>query len=112
MPPDHWIYTIPLRLRSLFRRKTVEQELDEELRSHVEYATEAFVHRGMNDDEARAAALRKIHGAEFYKDEVRDAWGIGFIDSIRQDVRYTLRILRKSPVFTLVAIVSLSLGIG
>ena len=48
MPPDHWIYTIPLRLRSLFRRKTVKQELDEELRSH-EYETEACVHRGMNE---------------------------------------------------------------
>jgi predicted permease len=112
MTPDHWIYTIPLRLRSLFRRNTVEKELDEELRSHVECETEACVHRGMSADEARAAALRKIHGAELYKDEVRDAWGVGFIDSIRQDVRYTLRTLLKSPVFTLVAIVSLSLGIG
>ena len=61
---EHWIYTAPLRLRSLFRRGRVEQELDEELRYHLERQIEENVARGMTAEEARLAALRAMGGIE------------------------------------------------
>ena len=58
MPIKHWFYTVPLRLRSLFRRAQVEQELDEELRYHIDRQTEEHIAKGMTPEEARYAALR------------------------------------------------------
>ncbi len=112
MRPIEWVYTIPLRLRSLLRRSQVEQELDEELRSHLGYEVEAGVERGLSSEEALKAAMRRLDGIEQRKEECRDTWRVGFVDSVGKDVRYALRALRKSPAFSLVAIASLSLGIG
>jgi len=68
----HWFYTVPLRLRSLFRRAQVEQELDEELRYHLERQIEENIVKGMTPEEARYAALRAIGGIERRKEECRD----------------------------------------
>jgi hypothetical protein len=68
----HWFYTAPLRLRSLLRRSQVEEELDEELRYHIERQVEEHIAKGMTPEEARYAALRAMGGVEQRKEECRD----------------------------------------
>jgi hypothetical protein len=101
-----------LRLRSLLRPARVEHELDEEVRHHLELQVEENVAAGMSAEEARYSALRDFGGVEQRKEECRDARGLAFVDSVRQDLRYALRTLGKNRAFTVVAVVSIGLGVG
>ncbi len=101
-----------IRLRSVFRRKSAEQDLDDELRFHYEQQVAKFLKAGVLPNDARRQARLAIGGMEQIKEECRDARGMRFLEHVAQDVRFGWRSLRKSPGFSTVAILTLTLGIG
>ena len=101
-----------LRLRSLFHRRNVEAEMDEELRFHFEKQVAKFTESGLTPAEATRRARLEFGGMDQVKEEYRDARGVSSIETLLRDIRYGLRILSRTPVITSVAILSLALGIG
>jgi macrolide transport system ATP-binding/permease protein len=100
------------RLRATFRRRRLEHDLDEELRSHLEMATEINLNKGMSPEDARCEALRSFGGIEQTKELYRDRRGVPFLETALQDLRFGLRMLRRDPGFSILAILCLTLGIG
>ena len=97
---------LKFRLRALFRRAAVEQELDDELRFHMEREIEKNVRGGMSRADAERAARIAFGGVERIKDDARDARGIGLWETLTQDVRYSWRGLRTRPGFALAGTVA------
>lgn len=98
--------------RNLFRRRGVERDLDQEVHSYADLLADEKVRSGARPEAARRAALIELGGVEQVKEQVRDVRAGTLLESLAQDLRYGSRLLVKSPVFTLVATLSLALGIG
>jgi len=103
---------VALRLRALFRRSATERELDDEIRLHLDLETERLRAQGVSPAEARRRALLAFGGVEQVKEAHRDGRGVRWIEDAIADTRFALRTLRRNPVLSAAAIITLALGIG
>ena len=99
-------------LRALIRKRESEREIDDELRSWLETATAEKIRSGMRPEEARRSAQVEIGSVEFVKDEIRGAGWESSVEAFGRDIRFSIRVLSKTPLFTAVVVLTLALGIG
>jgi len=101
-----------MTLLSVFRRSQASSHLDDEIRYHLERQIEENISAGMSPEDARSAALRKFGNPALLRDQTRDAWTGGWLDSLTRDTKYVARSLARTPGFTSIAVFIIALGIG
>ena len=106
------LHDLLFRLRTLMRHSAVENELDDELRFHLERETEKYMKSGMSEAEARRRARLEFGGLDQVKNECREVRGVSFAETVAQDLHYAARTLLHAPAFTACAVLTLALGIG
>ena len=107
-----WLAVLASRIHGLLRRRSLDEDFESELASHLDLLTEEYLRRGLTAHEARRAAIVRLGGPMQLKEQHREQRSLPFVETSLQDVRYALRGLRKHPAFSLVAIVTLAVGIG
>ena len=109
---ENWLFTLPLRLRSLISRNRLDADLDEELRDHINRQIEEYSARGMGKEEARLAALRTFGNLVALREQTHETWAWAPLEQIWQNFRYAVRSARRAPLLSAMAILALALGIG
>jgi macrolide transport system ATP-binding/permease protein len=109
---EQWFYSLPVRVRSFFHPNQVDEELKEELHEHLKRQIEENVEKGMSLEQARRSAMRTMGGITQIEQQCRDAHGENLLEDFVQDFRYGFRQLCRSPGFSALAILCLTLGIG
>ena len=108
----HWFKTLTAQMGGLLARRKRDEQLDDELRAHLELLTDEHLRRGMTLQEARQAARREFGGIEQAKEAYREQAGVRWLEVISRELRFGARALRSSPTFTVSVVFTLALGLG
>jgi predicted permease len=110
--PFEWLSSLRLRLRALVHRRRLDRDLDEELRHHLESTAARYSEQGLGPAEARRRARVRFGNPTSFREALTDMWTFRWLEELRQDAAYALRVLRRAPAFAMATVITLALGIG